>query len=68
MLAIAGGDDLINAVIWLVGMGLIFWLLWWLIDFCAIPQPFNKVARIILALIAVILLIRLIIRVTGVSP
>ena len=54
-------------MIWLIGLGLIFWLLWWLIDYVKIPEPFSKVARVILAVIAVILLIRLIMRVTGTS-
>ena len=47
------GTALIQAVIYLIVFGLIFWLLWWLIQYCAIPEPFNKVARVILAIAAV---------------
>jgi hypothetical protein len=67
MLGGSSDGGLINAMIWLVGLGLIFWLLWWLIDYVKIPEPFSKVARVILAVIAVVLLIRLIMRVTGSS-
>jgi len=33
--------------------GLIFSLLLWLIDYCETPQPFNKLAKILLAILAV---------------
>lgn len=62
-----GGDDLVRAVIWLVAIGLICWLLWWFIDYAKVPEPFNKVARILIALIAVVFLIRFVISIAG-SP
>ena len=63
--ALASSETIVDAVVWLVGIGLIAWLLWWLIDFAGIPVPFSKVAKVIVALVAVILLIRIVIRVTG---
>lgn len=68
IMAASGGDiDLVNAIIWIGGMGLICWLLWWLVGYFGLPQPFDKVARALIALVAVVMLIRLIIRVTGTS-
>lgn len=43
----------LSVVMSLVVGGLIFWLLWWLVAYCALPQPFDKVARVILAVLAV---------------
>jgi len=64
-MALASGDDLVNALIWLVGVGLIAWLLWWFIGYVGLPEPFAKVARVLIALVVVVMLIRLIMRITG---
>lgn len=65
LLAFVTGEPITSAIVWLIGLGLIFWLLWWLIDYLALPAPFNKVARVLLAVAAVVLLIRVIMRITG---
>lgn len=67
LMALADGDQLINAVIWLVGIGLIAWLLWWLVDYTKPPEPMAKVARVLIAIVVVVMLIRIIIRITGTS-
>ncbi len=59
------GASIIGALIWLVCLGLIFWLLYWLIAYIALPEPFAKVARVILALAAVIVLINVILTIAG---
>lgn len=66
-MAASGDLDLVNALIWLVGMGLIAYVLWWLVGYAGLPQPIDKVARVVIALVVVVMLIRLIIRVTGTS-
>jgi len=58
---------LVNMLIAVVVLGLVCFLLWWLLDYAGVPQPFNKVGKVLIALVAVVLLIRLIIRVTGVT-
>jgi hypothetical protein len=65
LLADISGNGMINAVIWLIIVGLIFGLLWWLIGYCAIPEPFNKVARVVLAIFAVLILINALLTVVG---
>lgn len=65
--AVGSGEGLVNALVYVVALGLILWLLWWFLDYVKVPEPFNKVGKVLLALVAVVLLIRLIIRVTGVS-
>lgn len=65
IIAAVSGSSLINGVIWLVVIGLICWLLWWLISYIGLPEPFAKVARVIVALIAVIILINFLLGLTG---
>lgn len=67
LMAISEGNELVNAVIWLVGLGLIAYVLWWLIGYMGLPEPINKVARGVVALVVVVLLVRIIMRVTGTS-
>lgn len=64
--ALINGADLVRVVVYLVVFGLIFWLLWWLISYCALPEPFNKVARVILAVAAVLLIISVLLGLAGV--
>lgn len=52
-------------VLYLIIGGLIFGLLWWLIGYCAIPEPFNKVARVILAVLAVLVIISMLLSIIG---
>jgi hypothetical protein len=60
--------ELLELGIQLVVGGLIFWLIWWLINYIRLPQPFNKVAQVILAVVAVIFLINILIQAIGGTP
>ncbi len=44
---------LITLVIW----GIIFYVLWWGLGAIALPEPFNKVATVILILAAVVVIL-----------
>ena len=59
------GALLLALLVKLVIMGLIFWLIWWFLDYCAVPQPFDKVLRVIIGLIALIFLINILLSVSG---
>lgn len=65
LFAAISGEQMLTALIWLVGIGLAFWLLWWLLGYIGLPEPFNKVARVILGLVAVVILIRFIFKILG---
>jgi hypothetical protein len=54
-----GIDSLLSLVITVIIIGAVCWLLWWLIGFIGLPEPFAKVARGIVAVVAVIFLIGL---------
>lgn len=58
----------VSVIVYLIVGGLIFWLLWWLIGYCAIPEPFNKVARVILAVLAVLVIIGILLSLVSGRP
>lgn len=62
------GSALLSLLIGVIVVGLIFYLLWWLIGYCGLPEPFNKVARVILAVVAVLFLINVLLQVAGMTP
>jgi hypothetical protein len=59
------GESVIHGLIYLIVIGVVFWLLWWLINYIALPEPFAKVARVILAIAAVIILINILLGLAG---
>ena len=56
---------MVHILVWLVIVGLILWLFWWLIDYVGLPQPFNKVAKVIVALIGVLMLVNALLKLSG---
>lgn len=56
---------LLSILITIIIAGVIFYLLYWLIGVIGLPEPFNKVAIVLMALVAVIFLIGLL---TGQVP
>jgi len=58
-------DSLIHLVMYLIVVGLIAWLLMWLIDYIPVPPPFNRVARIVIMTIAVLIVCFLLLDLVG---
>ncbi len=58
-------EGLIHAIVYLIVAGLIFFLLNWLIDYVGVPEPFHKVAKVVLAVFAVILVIGALLSIIG---
>ena len=52
-------EGLIGLLITVVVLGLVFYLLWWLLGVIGLPEPFHKVATVVIALIAVVILLGL---------
>lgn len=50
---------MLGLLITVIIVGLIFWLLYWALSQIPLPAPFAVVARVILALVAIIFLIGL---------
>ena len=51
------GSALLAILIQLVIAGLIVWLIWWFIGYVGIPEPFNKVIRVVVGLVALLIVI-----------
>lgn len=60
-----GIGTLVTAVVYLIVAGLIFWLLHWLIGYVGLPEPFHKIARIVLAVAAVLVVISVLLSLVG---
>jgi hypothetical protein len=65
ILAAVTESGIVNAIVWICCIGLIFYLLYWLIGKLGVPEPFNKIAYAILAILSVIFCIRLLFRFAG---
>ncbi len=58
-------SGLVGFLVWIIVIGCIFGLLWWLIGYVGLPEPFNKIARVVIAVIAVLLLINVLLGLVG---
>lgn len=59
---------LVTVIVYIVIAGLIFGLLWWLIDFAAgqgMPEPFTRIARVVLVVVAVLAAIGILLSLVG---
>jgi hypothetical protein len=62
MISISGA---VTIVVYLIVAGLIFYLLWWLVGYVGLPEPFRKVANIVLAILAVMVIIGILLSLVG---
>lgn len=63
-----GLDSLVAAIVYIIIAGLICGLLYWLINFAAsqgMPEPFVRVARIVLVVFAVLIAIGILLSLVG---
>lgn len=67
MIALISGSAVISVIIWLIVAGLIFWILQWLINYVGLPEPFAKVAKVVLAVAVAIVVINALLTLAG-SP
>ncbi len=55
-------------LVYLIVAGLIFGLLWWLVGYIGLPEPFNKLVRVVLAILAVFVIIGILLQLAGGQP
>lgn len=65
MISLSGA---VTLIVYLMVAGLVFFLLHWLIGYCGVPEPFAKVARIVLAVLAVLVIIGVLISIVNGQP
>jgi len=58
--------SLISLVIYILVVGLIFWLLHYLVDAIPLPEPFNRVAKVVLLVAGVLIVIVLLLQFAGI--
>ena len=59
---------LVQVVVYLLVAGLIFWLLWFLVNYINPPEPFKKIINVFLMIFAVLLVIGLLLQFVGGAP
>lgn len=59
------GSALLSLLVGLVIAGLIFWLVIWFVDYCAVPEPFNKVIKVICGLFVLVYLVNVLLGMSG---
>ncbi len=64
LFTLSGGAAL-NFIISLVIAGLIFWLVIWFLRWVGVPEPFNKIIKVVLGLAVLIYLINALLTVSG---
>jgi hypothetical protein len=58
---------LLSLVIYIIVLGLVVWLILYIINMIPLPEPFGRIARIVLIVLAVLILINLLLGLVG-SP
>ena len=56
---------MIEALIYLVIIGFILGLLYWLTDWLGIPQPINKIVKAVILLVGVLMLVNFLLQLAG---
>lgn len=65
LLAAVSLNGLLAVVLHLVVIGLVIWLLLWALGAIGLPDPFNKILRVLIIVIGVILIINVLLGLTG---
>lgn len=58
-------QGMVEVVIYIGLVGLVVWVLLWLIGFIGIPEPFNKVARVTVVVMGVLILLNVLLSFAG---
>lgn len=64
-LAAISQDHLISTLVYLVVVGVIFWLLTWALGKMPIAEPFKTIINVIIVVVAVLICINVLLELTG---
>jgi hypothetical protein len=62
---VIGMDGLLGFLVYIIIIGLIFYAIWWFIGYVGVPEPFNKVIRVVVGLVALLIVINLLLGLAG---
>jgi hypothetical protein len=58
--------SLVNLLIWLLVLGIVVGLVFWVLETIPVPQPLNKIIRVAAVVIVVLIVILLLLQLAGV--
>ncbi len=58
----------VTTIVYLIVAGLVFSLLWWLVNYTNPPEPFKKIATVVLAILAVLVVIGILLSMVSGTP
>lgn len=58
-------ESLVQFVIYVIIAGVVYWLCNWLLDTCETPEPFRKVGKVVIAVVAVLVVITALLSLVG---
>lgn len=58
-------SGLLGIVVYLVIIGVVFWAILWFVGYVGVPEPFNKVIKVVVGLVALIIVVNLLLGFTG---
>lgn len=56
---------LASVLLYVVIVGLVFWLLWWVVEQVGLPEPFHKIAKVLLVLISAFIVLNILLGLLG---
>jgi hypothetical protein len=59
---------MIDVLIYIVAAAIVLGLVYWLLDFVPVPEPFNKIAKVALVVIFVIIIVSMLLGIIGHAP
>jgi heme A synthase len=68
ILAAIDGQQLLGSLFALAIWALILWVLWWGLRKIALPEPWNKLATVVLVLLTVVIAINILFGLLGKQP
>ena len=68
MLAVISGSAVIDLIITLVIVGLVYFIVDWALKKIALPEPFGKIAMVLMVLLAAVFLINALLGLTSTGP
>jgi hypothetical protein len=58
-------EALITLIIYIIILGVIWYVLQWALDYVGIPEPLNRIARVILVVVILLILIIILLKFAG---
>jgi glucan phosphoethanolaminetransferase (alkaline phosphatase superfamily) len=58
---------LINLIVWLLIVGILIALVYWVLDAIPVPQPINKIVKVVVIVVCALIVILMLLQLIGVG-